>query len=427
MNIQNMNVESGLAKVLRNFGWLFIDKATKLIVGFFVSVLIARYLGAEALGSLSYALAYTALFQAMANFGLDAIAVRDMARNYDKSGKVLNNIFVIKAILALLFVSLGVVIAFAFLRQHVFVISIVIFSIFFSLGNVIDLYYQSISGSKYTVISKFKSYAICVIARLLIVYCSFGAVYIFLMIPIEALLSTFFLFSKAKSSIGLKFIKLKDFDKEYAVNMIKESWPLALSAVSIIVFMRIGVFFIEKFKDTHSVGIYAVGTNLAEISYFIPTLLVTSFAPLLAKAKATNIMMYTSRVKMVIRYMFYGAIGISVIFGLLGYILLPILYGAEYVQSKYVFAIHVLTLIPVSLGCAQSLWIVNANKTKITLWQTFLAAILSFILNIILVPMYGVIGAAIATLTTQVFQSFIFHVFLCRELFFLTWKTILFR
>jgi O-antigen/teichoic acid export membrane protein len=373
-----------LSKVFQNFSWLFFDRIFRLIVGFFVSVLVARYLGVESFGKLSYAVAYAALFQAISNFGVDSI-------------------------------------------DQMLASLIIIFSILFSVGNVVDLLFQSQSLSKLTVLAKFKSYIICIAIKVTVLLFSLDAIFIFISISLEALLSSIFIFKilyKTDSNIKIDFLH---FDLDYVLKLIRESWPLAVSSISIIVFMKSGIFFIENNLGFDAVGIYSVGVSLAEISYVFPVLLLTSFAPVIAKAKAKSNEEYLLKIKEFFRIMYFGSLFGTLIYCLIGYFSIPYVYGDDYDQSKYVFAIHVMTLVPVALGCAQSNWLVNEKKTKVMLYQTLSAAFLNIVLNVFLIEYFGVIGAAVATLLTQIFQTLLINFFFCRALFKLTWEVITFR
>ena len=72
-----------LVKIVDNIGWLFFDKILRMGVGLFVGVWIARYLGPEQFGLLSFAIAFVGLFGAIATLGLQGIVVRDIVRDPD--------------------------------------------------------------------------------------------------------------------------------------------------------------------------------------------------------------------------------------------------------------------------------------------------------------------------------------------------------
>ncbi|HDL8472010.1 TPA: polysaccharide biosynthesis C-terminal domain-containing protein, partial [Yersinia enterocolitica] len=189
---------------------------------------------------------------------------------------------------------------------------------------------------------------------------------------------------------------------------------------SIIIFMRSNIAFIETFLGMKSVGIYSVGANLAEMSYFLPMVLVTSFSPILARLRYEAPLKYTIFYKRLLFSMWWGSILIVLSFGALMYIALPYIYGERFEQSKYIFAIQLMTLIPVCMGLGQSIWIINEKKSKIFLIQTVIGAFIAILLSYFLIKNYGIIGAPISTLISQLIQALFLNFFLYRELFNIT-------
>ena len=84
-------------------------------------------------------------------------------------------------------------------------------------------------------------------------------------------------YSEIKVSLSINSVYLK--------SALKESWPLMLSAFSVVIFMKSNILFIQHMLGDNYVGIYSVGANLAELTYFFPAIIVTSFLPILAKLK----------------------------------------------------------------------------------------------------------------------------------------------
>lgn len=411
-----------ISKAVNNFGWLLFDKLVKLSVGFFLNILIARYLGPESYGQLAYGLAFIAFFQAASNLGVDALVVRDMA-NKDHKELILVSIIKLRGLSAVICAVVAMLVAIQLYGDKSLLICIVSISILFSVGDVIDLWFQSQSRSKVTIISKLISYFMIVFFKVGIIVSCLDEMFLFAAVPLEYFISSIVLCFAVMKHGGIK-IPLKEFDWPYLKRILKESWPFALSGISIVIFMRSGAFFIESKIGYKDVGIYSIGVSLAEIVYFIPMILVTSFAPVLAKTKAIGEVEYKSLFHRLLFWMFWGSISVVVLYGTVGYILLPHLYGASYEYSKYVFLIQIATLIPVSIGCCQSLWIVNEGRSRIALYQTISGALISITLNYFLIDMLGVIGACISTLIAQLIQSVFINYFFCKELFFLTVKSV---
>lgn len=414
-----------ISKAIKNFGWLLSDKLIKLAVGFFLNILIARYLGPDSYGQLAYSIAFIAFFQAASNLGVDALAVRDMAYKECK-GLILISIIKLRVLSAVMLTMVAMLVAIQLGGYKSLLICIVSISILFSVGDVIDLWFQSQSRSKVTIISKLISYLIIVVLKLIVIVAFLDEVFLFAAIPLEYFLSSFVL-CIAIMRHGRINIPFKEFDWPYIKLLLKESWPLALSGMSIVIFMRSGTFFIESKLGYEYVGIYSIGVSLAEIVYFIPMILVASFSPVLAKTKAVGEVEYKSLFNRLLFFMLWGSFSVVVLYGSVGFILLPHLYGEAYEYSKYVFLVQIVTLIPVSIGCCQSLWIVNEGRSKIALYQTISGALISITLNFFLIDMFGVVGACLSTLISQLIQSVFINFFLCKELFYLTVKSVFWK
>lgn len=412
-------------RAINNFGWLLSDKLTKLLIGFFVNILIARYLGPESYGQLAYGLAFMAFFQAASNLGVDALVVRDLANKGDKE-LILISIIKLRGLSAVICAVVAMLVAIQLYGDESLLICIVTVSILFSVGDVIDLWFQSQSRSKVTIISKLISYFVIVVFKLSVIVACLDKILLFAAVPLEYLISSVVLCFAVMKHGGIN-IPIKAFDWPYIRRLLKESWPLALSGLSIVIFMRSGAFFIERKIGYKDVGIYSIGVSLAEIVYFIPMILVTSFAPVLAKTKAMGEIEYRKLFHRLLFWMLWGSVSVVVLYGSVGYILLPHLYGNSYEYSKYVFLVQIITLIPVSIGCCQSLWIVNEGRSKVALYQTISGALISITLNYFLIDMLGVVGACLSTLISQLVQSIFINYFFCKDLFFLTMKSVFWK
>jgi hypothetical protein len=87
-----------LAKVVSNTGWLFSDRILRMGVGLLVGVWVARYLGPEQFGLLSFAMALVALVGTIATLGLRGIVVRDIVRDPSHTQETLGTSFILQLI-----------------------------------------------------------------------------------------------------------------------------------------------------------------------------------------------------------------------------------------------------------------------------------------------------------------------------------------
>ena len=151
--LQSLKNHQGFMKYFKNTSWLFAEKVLRMAVGLFVGIWVARYLGPERFGLLSYAQSFVGLFTAFAALGLDGIVVRELVKDSTKENELIGTAFWLKVMGAF---AVLVVLAFAvrftsndhFTNVLVFIIaSATIFQSF----NVVDMYFQSKVLSRYVV------------------------------------------------------------------------------------------------------------------------------------------------------------------------------------------------------------------------------------------------------------------------------------
>ena len=400
-----------------NSFWLIGDKLIKLFVAVFVSAWVARYLGPEQFGILAYATTFVAMFHAFSLLGLDNIVVRDVASNPDKASNILGT--------ALRLRLGGSVIAYSALLSTLLLttkneptllaVTLTIgLCLFFQVTDVIDLWFQANSQNRRTVLAKTSSYLL--IACLKIGLILSGAT-LFYFAAAQVLETAF---SAIALCVSYLFFKTKSnwaWDWDIAKRILQQSWPILISGLSILIYMRISVFYLQSFSGTAAVGVYAAGTSLSEVWYFIPTMLAASAAPIIARKRLDDKVGYTLTFKKLFALMWYFSLFIALINVVLSSFLIDLLYGDDYQRSSAVLATHAFSLIAVSLGVFQSIWIVHEGRTRLSLYQALTGAAVAVILGFFLIPEYGVIGAAATTVCAQFAQAFLANAFFAPELF----------
>ena len=92
-------------------------------------------------------------------------------------------------------------------------------------------------------------------------------------------------------------------------------------------------------------------------------------------------------------------------------IIVGLLFGDAYLEAVPVLAIHIWASLFVFLGVASSRWFLAENLQKLMLVRTVLNGLINILLNLLLIPDYGAVGAAIALLVAQAAGTFIFDHF----------------
>jgi len=398
---------SKLHTILANSSWLFADKILRMGINLILVVRVARYLGVQQYGLYNYAIAFVTLFSPLANLGLDNIVIRDLVKNSSNRDKILGTAFFLKLLGG--FISLLLAVScIAFLHQDdiltVWIVSILGLAGVVEAVDTIDLWFESQVQSKYPVFARNIAFIIIALVK---VY----------LIQIQAPLIAFVWITLAEISlagIGLAIayrlkgfsIRLWRWSFSLAQKLLKESWPLILSGFTIMIYMKIDQIMLGKMLDDSAVGFYSAATRISEIWYFIPTAIVASVSPSIYEAKENNQKIYHRRIKQLLRLMVILSVAIAIPMTFLSGTIITLLFGNGYIAAKTVLAIHIWASLFVFMGIATSPWFIAENLTHLSLRRTLIGAVTNVFLNILLIPAYAGIGAAIATVVAQAFASF---------------------
>jgi O-antigen/teichoic acid export membrane protein len=100
------------------------------------------------------------------------------------------------------------------------------------------------------------------------------------------------------------------------------------------------------------------------------------------------------------------AIGIAVPVTIFSNQIIQLLFGNEFSPASPVLTIYIWAGVSVFLGVASSQFLINENLTKLSFSRTFAGMVVNVILNLILIPIYGIVGSAIATLISYTIATF---------------------
>jgi O-antigen/teichoic acid export membrane protein len=203
----------------------------------------------------------------------------------------------------------------------------------------------------------------------------------------------------------------KHFDFNLAKQLLKDSWPLIFSSIVVMIYMRIDQIMIKEMLGEYEVGIYSAAVRLSEAFYFIPMLITASLFPAILNAKNQSEELYKQRLQRLYTFMVWIAIVIALALTFSAEVLIALLFGNAYQAAAEVLVVHAWAAVFVFLGVAFSKHLVAENLTKIMFQRTLLGAVANILLNLWLIPLHGLIGAAMATLLAQFIANYVYDFF----------------
>ena len=423
---QRLQGRTNFLAALQNSGWLLIDSVFRLALGLLVGAWVARYLGPTQFGELAYVLAYIALFQAVATLGLDGIVVREIANDRDSANTVLGTAFALRLGIGFICWVLAVG-SMAWFKgpnnSSVLLTALIGSSLVFQAADTVDLWFQSQSDNRRTVLAKLAAYLISNGVKVALILNGAHLVAFAAVMVIDGFIAAVGL------AIAYKFLPCeKRWRRVYttACRLLSESWPFVIAGLSIMVYMRIDQIMIKEMLGPKELGIYAAVLPLATLWQFIPIMLNTSLAPFVAQKKVEGEKAYWEALQKVFKT--YAMLGwlICIPTVLFSTTIITALYGDEYKDGSSVLMIYVFTNIAIYMGVAQNLWLLNERKPILNLLKTLIGAFITIVGNWMVIPYLGLAGVAAVGVIAMMFSAILSNYFFSKEILFMQIKSLAF-
>lgn len=394
-------------RYFRNTSWMFAEQGLKLFTVIFVGIYIARYLGPEKFGLLSYVIAIVAIFMSISRLGMESILIRELIIHPKERRQYIGTAHSLMFIAAIISLGLITVIMSLFesdaqTKLYVFIVSI---GMIFQTFLVIDYAFQSQVKAKFSSIAKSVALALSALIKIYLVYIQADLIwfvfsYAFDQVLISLLLIALYL---GKQQPNFLFV----FDVQLVKPLLKSVWPMVMSAVAIILYMRVDQIMIKNMLGSEQLGLYAAMTRIYEGWVIMPVILCASLLPAIIKSKSLLQKEYEKRLSLLFSLVFWVSIVAAVITTLFSEMIVRLTFGVEYVQASSVFVIIMWSAAFAAFGSVTLRYFVAENMEKKIAIRTIVALVINILLNLILIPVYGIEGAAIATLACLIVANYL--------------------
>ncbi len=402
---------SSLRVIMSNTGWLLVDRIVRMGVGVIITVLLARYLGPNRFGSLGFAMAFIALFSAITGLGFDMIIVREIVRDISRTGVILGTALTLRIGAAGLAIAASIIVIHAIQphdRTALILVSILSITLFLQAFDTFDAFFQSQVQSRLTVWAKNFAFLLMAVWRLLLIRTA-APLWAFAFAQVfELALGAIGMFIGYRWSYG----RLYDWQyrRDQAVDLLRHSWPVILSNMAIMIYMRIDMVMLKVMQGDTAVGLYAAATRVSEVWYFIPSVVVSSVSPALIRSKS-NSSLYYGRLRRLFCIVTLFAIVIGSVVAVSSHLIVRLLYSSSYGPAATILSVHIWASVFVFQGVAQSVWDFSEDLLKLSFYRTVAGAILNVGLNMLLIPRFAGVGAAIATVIAYAVAAVFGNVF----------------
>jgi O-antigen/teichoic acid export membrane protein len=274
-------------------------------------------------------------------------------------------------------------------------IALITFGFLFQATNVVDFYFQSQVQSKFAVraqafqllaTSLFKIYLVWNQAEL--IWFAFA-----LMLDQAVVAALFLLVYHWK----IEWFPFFSFGWTQAKKLMRDAWPLIFAGMVVSIYMKIDQVMLKEMLDAKAVGVYAAAVKLCEAWYFVPSVITASLFPVIISSKQKSDTLYQQRMQKLYDLMVWVSVTVAIPTTFLADWVIVILYGNDFEASATVLRIYIWAGVFTFLGVASFKWLVTENLQRYSFYVLAIGAIINIGSNLLLVPIYGINGAAVAT------------------------------
>jgi PST family polysaccharide transporter len=183
-----------------------------------------------------------------------------------------------------------------------------------------------------------------------------------------------------------------------------------LAGVAITIYMTSDQIILGQLAGNEALGVYSVAVRISSIWYFVPVTIMSSLFPVILAARKRSLTEFYQRLEQAFWFLGALSLGVALIVTFTANWIIQLLFGPVYAEAGPILAVHIWAGIPVAIGVVASSWTIAENKTQIALQKTTFGAVTNVLLNFLLIPIYGAMGAAIATVIAYTIATFIWHI-----------------
>lgn len=401
-------------RIVKNAGWIIGCKVVKAVLVLIVTMITARYLGVANYGLINYAAGIVAFVAPIMKLGLDGIAVHEIVNHPDKEGETVGSIIVLcfsSSLLCVLGIFCFSLVANSDEPITISVCVIYGFVLLFQAIEMIQYWFQAKLLSKYSAIAMLISYVVVTIVQTLLLLNHVDLRWFALSYSID--------FSVIAIVLLMAYVRISTQKLSFSINrskaMLRISKYYIISGLMTTVFNNTDRIMLKLMVGDASTGIYAAAHTCAGMMTFVFIAIIDSMRSTIFESKKISNDLFEKRIKELYSIVIYFSLFVCIFVTIFSPNIIRVMYGSAYEESANVLRIAIWFTTFSYMGTTRDIWMLSEGKQKY-IWRISLyGALMNIVLNYGLIPIWGSIGAAIASVISQIFINIIIG-FLIKDL-----------
>ncbi len=403
-------------RVIGNTLWLLLQRAGGRVLTLLLMIYLARRLGSLSFGKLSFVISFTSLFIILSDLGVTTLIVREVARDKERGPEYVGNTATLKLFLSI-FTFLVISISVSFInvpfdtRLMIYLIGACI--IFENMGVFFGAVFQAYEKMKYIMICEIIEKGFLLSVSFVLLHLGYGLISIGLLYLLSGIL--FCLLNMG--FVYRKFLKPRyHIDWRFWSKSLKQALPLAIVTLISMIYYNIDIVMLGKMKGEEVAGWYGVSYHLFFALATIPGAFLSAMFPVLSRLFKESGELLKKAFQKSFKVLVGAGIPASVGTFLLSEKIILFLFGPQYEHS--ITALRILSFLIVFsyLNGLAGYFLISTNRQALTAKIMAATAGINIFLNIILIPRYSYIGAAYATVVSEILFLILFFLSARREI-----------
>ncbi len=382
--------------IAKNASWLLMATTAQKFLAFVAFTAAARIVGAEVTGQYFFAVAITSTFVIFADLGLTPVVIRAMAADVDRGRRYLSAVVRLKTILIPIAIVSALV--YAGIRdvsvtvwQTLFIMIVVM-----SLDSIHLAFYGALRGKQrlsFEAIGMFIGQVLSTVVAISAAFLGWGAPGLAAALCVASAWNV----GWSKWQVDRNETSQLAASREDVRMVIRQAVPFALAGIFVKIYSYLDTMVIEAFHGTAAVGTYAVAYKVTYAFQFFPLVFVAALYPAMSNVYAkgdrkTLTDVFAGALRLMAIIVAPLAAGISAIAPRF----IPMFYGSAFLGSIPALSILAWVLIPIFFDFPVGSLLNASHRAHIKTMTMGVAMVINAVLNILLVPVFGPVGAAIS-------------------------------
>lgn len=380
-------------------GWLLGGKIVNMILSFFVSLATARYLGPDNFGSINYVAAYVSFFSSITSLGLSVIVIKEVSMGNEDDNEVIWTGILMRFLTAVFSTVSVIALVSVTDAGDPLIVRIAVLESIGILASAFDTFMYWFQGKllgKYTSIAGVIAYLGMSLYRIYLLANGADILWFAFATSVDTLILS--------SVLMIFYIRQNGFHLKVSLalgkRLMRQSYHYMISGLIAILYSKVDQIMLKHMLDSYSVGLYSVALAIAGLWGMIPSAFIQSVSPILYKDAEENRQMFYKRLKQSYAGIWLLNICWSVLISVFSYWVLYLLYGEKYLGAQGALIIVVWYTGISSIGSLTQVYLATEDKNKYVNYFALAGLATDVILNFLLIPKFGIMGAATATLAT---------------------------